>query len=227
MRNQVLLSAALFLVSVPASAQSRRIVDEGSFTISIGGRTAGRENFRISTVSRGDATEYVATANLTYGDRRVTPDLRAAANGAMMVYSVTTRSGGSTDEWKGDIDHGRLAARIVSGRSTSAREYLVPAGTVLLDDEIMHHHWFLVQRSRNGTIPVVVPRRSDVTTTASMTTVGEETLRVGNHDVQATHLRATVSGDVHDIWVDPSGRLLQISVPGRTLIAVRDDPPPA
>lgn len=227
MRNSLVLSAAVLILQSPVFAQGTRIVDEGSFTIAISGRTAGRESFRISSVSRGDATEYVATANLTYGDRRVTPELRTATNGAMVDYSVTTRGGAGTDEWKGGVDRGRLAARITSGKSTSAREYIVPAGTLVLDDEIMHHNWFLVHRSRNGNVPVVVPRRGDVTSTAVMSTVGEESLRVGNHDIQATHLRATIAGEAHDIWVDRSGRLLKIEVPGRNLVAIRDDPPPA
>lgn len=215
------------MIQSSALAQGTRIVDEGSFTIAIGGRTAGRESFRISSVNRGDATEYVATANLTYGDRRVTTELRAATNGALVDYRVTTRSGATSDEWRGGVDRGRLAARITSGRSTSAREYIVPAGTLVLDDEIIHHHWLLVQRARSGTMPVVVPRRSDVPSSASLTTVGEESLRVGNQDVQATLVRAMVSGEVHDIWIDRSGRLLKVSVPGRNLIAIRDDPPPA
>jgi hypothetical protein len=219
MRNSLVLCAALLVTQVPAWAQGTRIVDEGSFTISISGRTAGRESFRISAVSRGDATEYVATANLTYGDRRVSPELRTAANGAMVDYSVTTRSGASTDEWKGGVDRGRLAARITSGRSTSAREYIVPPGTLVLDDDVMHHAWFLVHRSRNGNVPVVVPRRGDVTSNASMMTVGEES--------QATHVRATIAGSVHEIWVDQAGRLLKVEVPGRNLVAIRDDPPPA
>jgi hypothetical protein len=227
MRNPLVLSAAVLMLHSPAFAQGTKIIDEGSFTIAIGGRTAGRESFRISSVNRGDATEYVATANLTYGDRKVTPELRTATNGAMLDYSVTTKSGATADEWRGGVERGRLAARITSGRGTSAREYIVPAGTIVLDDEIIHHHWFLVQRSRSGNMPVVVPRRADVTSSASLTTVGEESLRVGNHDVQATHVRATISGAVHDIWIDRSGRLLKVSVPERNLVAIRDDPPPA
>jgi hypothetical protein len=61
-----------------------------------------------------------------------------------------------------------------------------------------------------------------------MSTVGQETLQIGNHDVAATHLRATLSGgQVHDLWVDSSGRLLKVALPAKGLVAVRDDPPPA
>jgi hypothetical protein len=228
MRNTLILAIALSLPTA-ASSQGTRIVDEGSFTISVGGRTAGRENFRISATTRGDATEYVASATVTYGDRRVTPEmLRTNAQGAVINYEVTTRSGASSESWRGAVTRGRLNATIAGGSSSSAREYIVPAGTLVLDDEIIHQHWFLVLRARSGSMPVVVPRRADVQTTVTMTTVGEETLQVGNHDLPATHLRATVGGgEVHDIWVDKSGRLLKVALPARNLVAVRDDPPPA
>ncbi len=228
MRNALILAAALLTPHSPALAQGGRIVDEGSFTISVNGRTTGRENFRITSISRGDVAEYLARADVTYGDRRVTPELRASAEGTVVEYTVTTRSGSLSESWKGALNQGRLNAQIASGRGTSAREYIVPAGTILLDDEIIHHHWFLVLRAKSGGMPVVVPRRSDVQASVNMVTVGEESLQISNHDVPATHLRATVAGgEVHDIWVDKSGRLLKVALPARGLIAVRDDPPPA
>jgi hypothetical protein len=77
-------------------------------------------------------------------------------------------------------------------------------------------------------MPVVVPRRSDVKSTITMSTVGEETLQIGNHDVAAVHLRATGGGgEIRDIWVDKSGRLLKVALPARGLVAIRDDPPRA
>ena len=228
MRSALILAVALFTVRSESLAQGSRIADEGSFTISIGGRTAGRENFRISATTRGDVTEYVARADVTYGDRKVTPELRTGADGAVVGYEVTTRAGANTESWRGALTRGRLNATIASGRGTSAREYIVPAGTLALDEEVMHQHWFLVLRSRSGSMSVVLPRRADVHTTVAMTTVGEETLQVGNHDLPATHLRATLGGgEVHDIWVDKSGRLLKVALPARNLVAIRDDPPPA
>jgi hypothetical protein len=203
-------------------------MDEGSFTITANGRTAGRENFRITATARGDMTEYAARADVTYGDRRVTPELRTDQQGAVVDYQVTTRSGGENEAWRGAVARGRLNATVVSSRGTSAREYVVSTGSLLLDDEIIHHHWFLVMRSRDGGMPVVLPRRSNVQATITMSQVGEESVQIGNHDVGATHLRATLAGgEVHDIWVDKSGRLLKVALPSKGLVAVRDDPPPA
>jgi len=187
----------------------------------------GRENFRISATTRGDITEYVASAVVTYGDRRVSPELRTNAEGTVASYEVTTRSGATSESWRGAVAGSRLNTRIESGSSTAAREYIVPAGTLVLDDEIMHHNWFLALRSHSGGMPVVVPRRSDVKANITMSTVGEETLQIGNHDLAATHLRASLGGEVRDIWVDKSGRLLKVALPEKGLVAIRDDPPRA
>jgi hypothetical protein len=214
-------------LSAVAGGQGSRITDEASFTISINGRTAGRENFRITSTSRGDVSVYVARADITYGDRKVSPELTTAEDGGLVEYHVTTRTGSTSEKWDGAVTRGRLNATIASGRGTSAREYIVPAGALMLDDDVIHHHWFLVTRSRSGQMAVVVPRRSGVHTTFTMSTVGSETLQIGTHDLQATHLRASAAGDVHDIWVDRSGRLLKVELPARGLVAVRDDPPPA
>ncbi|HEY5547459.1 MAG TPA: hypothetical protein VIK50_15505 [Gemmatimonadaceae bacterium] len=228
MVTAIILAAAFTALPSPAQTQGSRIADEGSFTITVSGRTAGRENFRITAMSRGDMTEYVARADVTYGDRKITPELRTGPQGAVVDYQVTTRSGAASESWKGAVARGRLNATLASGRGTAAREYIVPAGALLLDDEIIHHHWFLVLRSREGGMPVVFPRRSNVQASITMSTVGDETLQIGNHDLVATHLRATVSGgEVHDIWVDKSGQLLKVALPSRALVAVRDDPPPA
>lgn len=228
MRTPLVLASSILLLSGPVGAQGARIVDEGSFTISVNGRTVGRENFRISSGNRGNESEFLANANVTYGDRRVTPELRAGSDGTVSEYSVTTRSGAASESWTGAMAGGRLNAQIASARGTAAREYMVPAGTIVLDDEIIHHHWFLALRSHSGSMPVVVPRRTDVKSTVTMSTVGEETLQIGNHDLQAVHLRASIGGgEVHDIWVDKSGRLLKVALPARNLVAIRDDPPRA
>ena len=228
MRKTLIFAAAFGTLASPVAAQGR-ITDEASFTITINGRTAGRENFRITQTTRGDAVEYRATATVTFGDRRITPELITSPEGGLIRYDVTTRSGGASESWRGDMSaRGLISAQIATGSGSAVREFKVPTGSLLLDDEIIHHHWFLALRSRDGQVAVVVPRRGTVHVTFAVSTVGPETLQIANHDVASTHLRATSgSGEIHDIWVDRSGRLLKVAIPARNLVAVRDDPPAA
>ena len=228
MRTVLVFAAALSILPATSRAQGSRIADEGSFTISVNGRTIGRENFRITAATRGDVTEYVARADVTYGDRKLSPDLRTGPQGGAVEYTIRTRSGATNEEWRGAVTRGRLNATITNGRGTAAREYMVPQDALILDDDIIHHHWFLALRSRDGSMAVVTPRGSNIKSNVTMSTVGEETLQIGSHNVAAIHLRATsTDGDVHDVWVDKSGRLLKLAIPSKGLVAVRDDPPPA
>ena len=229
MRNFLILSASMIALAGDSAAQASRITDEASFTININGRTAGRENFRIMQTTRGEAVEYRARADVTYGDRKITPELVTNPEGGLVTYDVTTRSGGASESWNGGMTpRGIVSAKIASGRGSSVREFRVPAGALLLDDEIIHHHWFLAQKASAGQMAAVVPRRGNVHVSITVSTVGPETLQIGNHDLASTHLRATTDGgEIHDIWVDKSGRLLKVALPARNLVAVRDDPPPA
>jgi hypothetical protein len=229
MRTSLIFALSISVLGSEATAQASRITDEASFTISINGRTAGRENFRITETTRGDAVEYRARADVTFGDRKVSPELVTTPEGGLVRYDVTTRSGSSSESWNGDMNlRGRVSAKIASGRGSSVREFNVPAGALLLDDEVIHHHWFVAQRAGGGQLAAVVPRRGNVHVNITVSTVGPETLQIGNHELASTHLRATTAeGEVHDIWVDKAGRLLKVALPARNLVAVRDDPPPA
>jgi hypothetical protein len=229
MRTPLILALTTVALAGESRAQGSRITDEANFTISINGRTAGRENFRINQITRGDVVEYRATGTVTYGDRRITPELVTSLEGGLIRYDVTSKSGSASESWQGDMTpRGFISAKMVSGRSSAVREFIVPAGSLLLDDEVIHHHWFLALRSRSGQMATVVPRRGNVHVHISMATLGQETLQIGNHDLAATHLRATADGgEIHDLWVDQSGRLLQEARPARNLVAVRADPPPA
>lgn len=229
MRNSLILAMTFGALASEGAAQASRVTDEASFTISINGRTAGRENFRIAQTTRGDVVEYRATSTVIFGDRRITPELVTTSEGGLVRYDVTMKSGSSTESWSGDLSpRGRVSAKLASGRGTSVREFIVPSGALLLDDEVIHHHWFLALRSRDGQMAVIVPRRGNEHVNVTMATLGQETLQIGNHDLAATHLRATAAGgEIHDIWVDRLGRLLKVALPARNLVAVRDDPPPA
>jgi hypothetical protein len=205
-------------------AQGTPVVDEGSFTISISGRPAGRENFRISTVTRGTEVDHVARADVAYGDRKITPELRTDSRGTALEYSVT-RAGDAPQSWRGVIVRGRLSATLSTPRGPAAREFIVPDGSVILDDDLFHQLYFVVLRTKSGRVPVIVPHRNDQFQ-VTVSTVGDETVQVGTRELAATHLQVDQpSGATTDVWVDSAGRILRVAVPSRRLVAVRDDPP--
>jgi hypothetical protein len=216
--------AALVVTSGILPSQGTPIVDEGSFTISIGGRPAGRENFRISSVTRGTEVDHMARADVAYGDRKITPELRADSRGTALEYRVT-RSGDAPESWHGVIVRGRLSATLSTPRGPAAREFIVPTGALIMDDDLFHQLYFVALRTKSGRVPVIVPHRNDQFQ-VTVSTVGTETVQVGTRELEATHLQVNQpSGAVTDVWVDSAGRVLRVAVPARRLVAVRDDPP--
>lgn len=220
-------SAALLTANVvvpAAGAQSTRTVDRGSFTISENGQRVGREDFTISVAPRGDVVEYIATATVTYGDRRLNPELRTDSAGVAVSYRVEAREADAAPErWQGTIVRGRVSARIQTPRGQSAREYIVADGAIVLDDDVFHQYYFVAQAE--GTLTVMLPRRN-TQIRVQVARAGREPVRIGGQEIQATRLVLTEPGGAQrEIWVDTRGRVLRVAIPARNLVAVRDDPP--
>lgn len=216
---------AMFLAATPVlGAQGTQVVDEGSFTVTIAGRTAGRENFRISTEQQGEEVVYVARADAAYGDRKYTPELRTDTRGGAAYYRVV-RTGDDPMTWTGLVVRGRLSVNITTPKGPAARESIVPNGALVVDDDLFHQLFFVAQRTKSGRVPAIVPQRNAQVTLA-VTTLGNETVQVGTRDLAATHLRVEEpGGSATDLWIDSAGRVLRVAVPARRLIAIRDDPP--
>jgi len=219
---RILLPALLAAPALPA--QAPRIADEGSFTIMVAGRTVGRENFRITVVPRGESVVYLAKAEVAFGDRKISPELHTDGTGAAIDYKVT-RTGDSSEVWDGAISRGRLSTRITTERGPAAREFIVPAGAMILDDDLVHQLYFIVRRTRNGRVPVVIPHQN-TQASLTVTTVGNVPLQVGTAEVASAHVQVAEPGGARlDVWVDATGRVLRVEDPSRRLVAMRDDPP--
>lgn len=219
---RIVLPALLVASALPA--QATRIADEGSFTIMVAGRTVGRENFRITAVPRGESVVYLAKAEVAFGDRKISPELHTDGNGTAIDYKVT-RSGDDTEVWDGAISRGRLSTRITTERGPAAREFIVPAGAMILDDDLQHQLYFIVRRTKSGRVPVIIPHRN-TQATFTVATVGNEPLQVGTEEVTATHVTVLEpGGERRDVWVDAAGRVLRVEDSARRMVAMRDDPP--
>jgi len=225
LRAAVLIAVLISTTAAPLSAQSVQTVDQGSFTISINGQRAGREDFRIATTPSGSSRDYIATATVVYGDRRLSPELHADTAGVPSFYTVVVRNAGEQQEqWSGNIVSGRVSAKIRNPRGESAKEFIVTDGALILDDDVFHQYFFVAHRSRNGSITAVNPRRN-AQETLRVSSVGPDRVTIGTRDLEATHLAITDSGGQRDLWVDAQGRVLKVSIPARGVVALRDDPP--
>ena len=223
--SRVFAHAAVALAAaVPLAAQVNTL-DEGSFTITRGGSTIGREQFKIvSTPAAGGAT-FVASATVSYEDRKLSPALRTSQTGAPLAYQIEVRVGSETQQsLRGQIGRGRFSARIQTPQGESAREYIVADGALILDEDVFHQYFFLALRGASGAVPVVVPRRN-VQVTMRVEARGAETVQIGGQSFGARHLVLTESAEQRHIWVDSANRVLKVEIPARGITALRDDPP--
>lgn len=222
----LLVSAVAPLSTTGAQAPSRTL-DEGTFLISRNGAPAGRESFRISQSPRGAAEVYRATAQVVIGDRKIVPTLTCDSLGAPISYDVSVQGGTDPSaRLQARARPGRFSSMLRTREGESTREYVVPAGVVVLDDDVVHQLYFLTLGGRrSGAVTVLAPR-TGVQAVATLQSLGASPVDIGGVSVAGTHLVLTAPGFArHEFWVDAGGRVLKAAIPERGIIAQRDEPP--
>jgi hypothetical protein len=223
----------LTLVAVAGATLAGRLpaqvatLDEGSFTITVNGERVGREDFRIRSTPGTNGPEVVATANVSYANRRVLPQMRADSAGVPVRYVVEVKDGPAVDERiDGVVGRGRVSAKVKNSRGESANEFIVSQGALVIDDDVFHQYYFITRRVRpTGPVSVIVPRRN-TQVTMRVADAGSEKLSIAGTPIDAHHYTiADPGGADRDVWADASGRVLKVAIPSRGVVALRDDPP--
>ena len=225
--TQVTLLASVVAPSSTIGAQApTRTLDEGTFLVSRGGAPTGRESFRISQ-ARGAAEAYRATAQVVIGDRRIVPTLTCDSLGAPISYDVSVQGGTDpTARLQARARPGRFSSMLRTREGESTREYVVPSGVVVLDDDIVHQLYFLTLGGRrSGSVTVLAPR-TGIQAVAALQSLGASSVDIGGVSVAGTHLVLTAPGFARrEFWIDAGGRVLRAAIPERGIIAQRDEPP--
>jgi hypothetical protein len=108
----------------------------------------------------------------------------------------------------------------------SAREYVVPTGVIVLDEDVIHQLYFVtIGGRRSGSITILAPR-TGIQAVASLQDLGSSSIDVGGKIIPATHF--ALSSDAfprREFWIDSAGRILRAAIPERGILAQRDEPP--
>ena len=227
-RRLALLTAALVLGIGTAAGPQTVTLDEGTFRVSIGGREAGTETFRIQKNGTGSGAVII--------DRgRVALDAKETTTQAQLV-GETLRPTGYDVEVKGADEHrirgqvvgNRFSARIVSQAGENMREYVVSDEAVLVDQGIAHHYYFVVQRLGGGEsarLPLLIPQENRQVM-AQVSVDGTETIQVGGESLSARRILVRPAGGAErTVWADAQGRILRVRVPSSQYVAERMAPP--
>ena len=218
--------SALIPVSTVSAQTLNRTLDEGTFLISRNGTPIGRESFRI-TQSRASGTSesYRATAQVALGDRRIIPTLTCDSTGAPLSYDVSVQSGPDGVRLQARGRPGRFSSMLRTRDGESTREYVVPRGVVVLDDDVLHQLFFVTLARRSGSVTILAPR-AGLQAVASLEDRGGAPVDIGGSSIAATHFVLSATGFARrEFWIDSAGRILKVTIPERGVVAQRDEAP--
>jgi hypothetical protein len=226
--------AAIGGAAIPAPLPGQApVVDAGSFTVVHGTAKIGREEFTIRRAPDPD-NGFILSGTAVYADRRLTPTLATDSAGAPLRYQVEVRSAERRQELLTlQIVRGHASQRTQTPHGESATEFRVADGARLLDDDVYNQYYLITRGVISGrsptpglseTIRTVVPHRSSESA-ERITVVGDDSVMVGGHLLDATRLRLTAPSVDREIWCDALGRILKVTIPARDLVATRDDAP--
>jgi hypothetical protein len=219
-----LLPLLAFVATLATTARAQvTSLDEGSFTILRAGARAGREDFSI----KSSPGQFAAHGVVSMGQRRIEPSQNTDTSGAVLNYNSTVKDGGrDVVVYSGKFARDHYQARTSRPEGETWREFRLPAGTVAVEDDIIHQLWFIARRGPGAIVPVLAPLRNAIER-VRIELVGEERLAIDGQSIPARHLRLRTdgSGVTRDVWLDSSDRILQVEIPAAKILAVRDDPP--
>jgi hypothetical protein len=223
------LALAALAALLPAGAAGQGLLDQGVFMISRDGAEIGREEFAIqATAGRQGRPGVLALSTDHYRERDVRAALELTNDHVPVSYQVDVAVAGRvTERLSGQLARGRFAVRLVTQTGEVVREFPVPAGTVVLDDDGFDQFYFLPRPAGDVAQSVSILRPRDrLVVTGEVRTLGTDTVTVGARGVLASHYGLTLpGGDSRDFWFSASGSLLKVAVRAHGIVALRSSLP--
>lgn len=219
---------AFTAASAPELSGQSILLDEGTFTLYIGGEEVGTETFEIRRRGNGpDATIFangVVTMEGPRGPTQMWPILSATANREPLRYE-NRLEGGEISQLVVTSRGRHFIAEIRSAEGDRERELRAPEGAVILDEWVAHHYFFLATRTEPvGTIvPVVIPRMARQLN-FQVTSVDMVEFPMERGQIWSRRVRLVSGDDTRDVWFDGQGRVLQVDIPRLDYRAVRQGP---
>jgi hypothetical protein len=211
-----------------ASGAQVTVIDEGTFTLLVGGERVGREDFSIRAARGAGGAAFVAQGSMLAGERRELVALNIDSLGAPLRFQLERREGADVVEtYQGTIDRGVWTGRSARAGGESAREIRLPPGSLAAEPAVIHHLWLLLRFNRGGAVRLFSPRTL-IQQSVILESVGEDSVAIGRRQLRARHwtVRPAAGGAVlWELWADPRGRLLRVVDVGRGIEALRDEPP--
>lgn len=227
LRSPVTVVGALMLVlALPFPAPvAGQLVDSGVFRLYLNGEEAGTEEFTIHRRGTGGAQEVLARGTVTMRDGRVFTTLLQVQGPEMILAQYQVRVSGSDTAVISLVRAGdRLTGSIVDPSGERVSEYRARPETVIFESGVAHHHFVLGAFADAGaaetTLHTFAPlsERPDSTVTLQ---AAPQVLDIGGAAIETTQVRFGTGENAGAAWFDGSGRLVRVSLPAQSFVAVR------
>lgn len=227
MMSATLLASAWAPCSVASGQVAPRTLDEGTYLISRNGTPVGRESFRIVHAPSATGDVYRATAQAAIGEQRIMPSLSCDSTGAPVSYDVTVQGGAEqVVRLQARARPGRFSTVLRTRDGESTREYVIPDGVVVLDDDVIHQLYFVTLGGRRSGKLTLLDPRTGRQAVARLENQGPTNVEIAGKTASATHFVLTAPGFARrEFWTDSAGRILRATVPDHGLLAQRDELP--
>ena len=226
--SRLILALGLALV-VATSLGAEDLKDRGVFVLKIAGKPIGTETFDI--VPQKDSIEVSAKIDL-----RVEQDGKTVEFKTMPRLVLTTDLNAISYEWsqkgaqssdlKVDMRSSHVLAkyRTVTG-TEDVREFELPAGVIVLDNNVIHHYQIAVYRYRRAgggkqSFRAFIPQEA-LPGALEIADAGPDRTDVDGRELQLEHLTVTTDNARIDLWIDEKDRLQKIAIPAAQLEVVR------
>jgi hypothetical protein len=229
MRAATALAAVAAVTCAAPAAVAQTALDQGVFVIWHDSAEIGREEFAITaTPGRQGRPGVLVVATDRYREREARSALELTNDHIPISYQVdATLPGGATERLSGQLGRGRFAVRLVSQAGETVKEFAVNADVVVIDDDGFDQIYFLPRPVADAPKAVSVLRPREMRMIAGeVRSLGLDTVVVGARGVPAVHYALALPGsDAREFWFTPSGSLLKVAIPARSIIAVRSSLP--
>lgn len=217
------LTLVALVAAAPLCAQEGAVIDEGTFVITEGTAITGREEFRVRQGRPGAADGFTVTTSATYPPsqptRTVTVRLELGADSQPVAAEIQERS---------DVRRAvamafrprRITVRVVTPGGESVREHPRGARTLLFVEAVFGI-FAILPTAAAGEMMAITPL-GERPVRVNLDDHGLDRIRVKGVERPLRHLSLQGEREIVHLWFDEQGRLIQATIPSRSVKAVRD-----
>lgn len=218
------LTLVMGAAAVPLAAQES--FDRGVFALTHENAEVGREEFAIRSGTTRGGPGFLAVSTLRTEGREVQCALEVARDYVPVSFQQTTTAGGRVvSRISAQLSGIRFSARVASQDGETAREFPVRPPVVILADDAFSEFYFLPRPDSGQRALAVVRPGEPRAESGQVVALGPDTVNVAGQRVPARRYALRVGSNERQFWFTPSGDLLQVSVPGRGIVATRAELP--